>query len=129
MQQTKQKIAVRHLLSGDRLSTGETIVAVSCGVRTPPGKVEVTLERDGRRRTSLWGASTTINVQRTAGPVASKVEALGALLSDLAKIAVAPDGGALLAAHTDALIAALTTNQMICTICVAEPRKEERAEQ
>jgi hypothetical protein len=129
MQTNKQKVPARHLLNGDRLSSGETIVAVSRGSRTPPGKVEVTLEKDGRRRTPLWGASTTINILRPApDPVAGKVEALGAVLAGLAKIALDPDGSARLAAHADALISALVTNQLICSTCAAEPRKEVRTE-
>jgi hypothetical protein len=129
MQTNKQKVLARHLLNGDRLSSGEIIVAVSRGARTPPGKVEVTLEKDGRRRTPLWGASTTINILRPAPDlVAGKVEALGAALGELAKIALDPDGSARLAVHAEALISALTTNQLICSSCAAEPRKEGRAE-
>jgi hypothetical protein len=50
------------------------------------------------------------------------------LLSELAKVALDPDGIALLAPHADALVSALTTNQLICSSCAAEPRKEGRAE-
>jgi hypothetical protein len=129
MQANKLKIPARYLLAGDRLCTGETIVTVSRGVRTPSGKVEVTLEKNGQCRTPLWGASTTINVLRpTPDPVAGKVAALATLLSELAKVALDPDGIALLAPHADALISALTTNQLICSSCAAEPRKEGRAE-
>jgi hypothetical protein len=124
MQPNKQRVPARYLLSGDRLSTGETVTAVSRGARTPSGKVEVTLEKDGRRRTTLWGASTTINVARSPDPVAAKVEALGVLLSALAQVALTADGSALLAGHADALTSALATHQLICSACVAEPRKE-----
>jgi hypothetical protein len=126
MQPNKLKVSVRHLLADDQLCTGETVVAVSRGARTPSGKVEVTLEKSGQRRAALWGASTTISVVRPADAIAGKVEALGRLLSDLAKVAVSPDGSAILAGHADALISALATHQLICSACVAEPRKEAR---
>jgi hypothetical protein len=119
MQPNKQRVPARYLLAGDRLCTGETVVAVSQGARTPSGKVEVTLEKDGRRRSPLWGVSTTINIVRSADPVAEKVEALGSLLSDLARAVLSPDGSALLSPHTDALISALATHQLICSTCVA----------
>jgi len=61
-----QKVCARYLLPGDVVGSGETIVRVSAGVRTPRGKVEVTLEKNGQRRTSLWGAYTMINVRRVA---------------------------------------------------------------
>jgi hypothetical protein len=126
MQPNKLKVSVRHLLAGDLLCTGETVATVSRGAHTPSGKVEVTLEKGGARRSALWGASTTINVVRPADAIAGKVETLGALLSDLAKVAVSPDGSAILAGHADALVSALATHQLICSACVAEPRKEGR---
>jgi hypothetical protein len=58
------KIPARALQSGDQIGSGETIVSVSAGIRTPRGRVEVVLEKDGRRRSAIWGASTVINVQR-----------------------------------------------------------------
>jgi hypothetical protein len=61
-----QKLPARALQSGDQVGSGETIVSVSAGVRTPRGKVEVTLERNGRCRRALWGAYTIINVRRNA---------------------------------------------------------------
>lgn len=127
MQPNRQKLPARYLLAGDRLCTGETVVAVSRGTRTPAGKVEITLEKDGRRRTPFWGASTTINIVRpTPDPVVGKVEALGSLLSDLAQVALGPDGLALLVGHADALTSALITHQLICSACVAGPGKEDR---
>jgi hypothetical protein len=81
----KTKVPARYLMPGDRLCTGETVVAVTRGARTPSGKVEVTLDKDGNRRTPVWNSSTTINVVRPANPVSGKVEALGLLLSELAK--------------------------------------------
>ena len=59
------KVQARALQRGDITGSGETVVGVSAGIRTPSGRVEVTLEKDGRRRTSIWGAYTMINVQRT----------------------------------------------------------------
>jgi hypothetical protein len=61
-------------------------------------------------------------------PKSRRVGALGAVLGELAKIALEPDGSARLAAHADALISGLTTIQLICTSCAVEPRKEGRAE-
>jgi len=65
------KVQARALQRGDLTGSGETIVAVFQGPRIPAGygkhrmdKVEITLERDGRRRTSIWGAYTLINVRR-----------------------------------------------------------------
>lgn len=120
------KISARHLMSGDLVGSGETIVSVSAGVRTPRGKVEVTLEKGGRRRTSLWGAPTFVNISRPAEPatpVAVKVEALSLILSDLATTALSPDFAAL-TAHDAALITNLTTLQLICSTLAAEQRKE-----
>jgi hypothetical protein len=94
------KVPVRCLMPGDQVGSGETIVGVSAGVRTPRGKVEVALEKNGRRRTSLWGAATNVSVSRSAvpvTPVAVKVEALGLILSDLAAMALSPDRASLTA--------------------------------
>lgn len=60
------KVAARYLSQGDQVGSGETIIWVGRGVRTPSGKVEVILEKEGRRRTSIWGASTVITVRRAA---------------------------------------------------------------
>ena len=119
------KVAARHLLPGDLVGSGETIVSISAGVRTPRGKVEVTLEKDGRRRTSLWGAGTTISVSRPttpATPVTVKIETLGLILADLA-IAALGDGAAALVDHDAALISNLTTLQLICSAMTAERRE------
>lgn len=61
-----QKLPARLLLNGDQVGSGETIVSVSAGVRTPRGKVEVTLEKDGRCRRALWGARTIVTIRRGA---------------------------------------------------------------
>jgi 2-keto-4-pentenoate hydratase/2-oxohepta-3-ene-1,7-dioic acid hydratase in catechol pathway len=65
---TCEKVQAQHLRPGDVVGSGETVRGVSAGLRTPPGKVEVTLERNGVTRMSLWGARTPINVKR-AEPV------------------------------------------------------------
>lgn len=122
------KVPARALQRGDVTGSGETIVSVSAGICTPRAKVEVTLEKDGRRRTSLWGAATVINVSRpdkAATPVAVKVETLGLILSDLASLALSADS-AVLATYDAALSANLTTLQLICSTCVADPRREAK---
>lgn len=58
------KVQARALQRGDITGSGETVVGVSAGIRTPRGRIEITLEKDGRRRTSIWGAYTMINVRR-----------------------------------------------------------------
>jgi hypothetical protein len=120
------KVQVRYLMPGDQIGSGETIVSVSAGARTPRGKVEVTLEKNGRRRMSLWGAATTVSVSRSAvpgTPVAVKVGALGLILSDLAAMALSPDRASL-AAHDAALTTSLTTLQLLCNALAPEQRKE-----
>lgn len=64
-----QKVPARYMQPGDVVGSGETVVSVSAGVRTPRGKVEVVLERDGNRATrrlAVWGSHTAINVRRAA---------------------------------------------------------------
>ena len=58
------KVPARSLMTGDRVSSGETVVNVSAGVRTPRGKVEIILQKGDRRRCAVWGAHTIINVKR-----------------------------------------------------------------
>jgi MOSC domain-containing protein YiiM len=59
-----EKVQARNLQPGDRVGSGEIVLSVSAGVRTPCGKVEVVLEKNGRARMSLWGSHTLINVAR-----------------------------------------------------------------
>lgn len=61
---TKHKVPARALQPGDVTGSGETVERVSAGLRTPSGKVEVTLVKGSRRRLAMWGASTVINVAR-----------------------------------------------------------------
>ena len=85
----------------------------------------MTLEKHGRRRTSLWGAGTTISVSRPtapATPVGVKIETLGMILADLAAAALS-DGAAALVGHDAELISNLTTLQLICSALTAERRE------
>jgi hypothetical protein len=125
MQANKQRVTARHLMAGDRLGTGETVLAVCRGARTPAGKVKVMLSKGDKRRAALWGASTTITISRASDPVAGKVAALSSLLSELSAVALDVDGASLLAPHIDALCSGLAKHQLICA-SVAEPRKEGR---
>ena len=119
------KVPARALQRGDVTGSGETIVSATAGVRTPRGKVEVTLEKGERSRLALWGASTLISVTRRApaATVAVKVETLSLILSELAATALGPDSEAL-AAYDVALTSSLTTLQLICSTVADEPRKE-----
>jgi hypothetical protein len=54
----KIRIAARALRRGDVVGSGERVICISAGVHTPAGKVEIVLERAGRSRTAVWGAST-----------------------------------------------------------------------
>lgn len=58
------KAPARCLLAGDQVGSGEIVVSVSAGIRTPRGKVEVVLRKGERRRLTIWGANTIINVKR-----------------------------------------------------------------
>jgi hypothetical protein len=60
------KVVARYLQPGDVTGSGETVVQTSAGVRTPRGRIEVVLEKGGKRRLALWGVSTTIGVRRLA---------------------------------------------------------------
>lgn len=62
------KVPARNLQTNDLVGTGEEVVRVTVGLRTPRGKVEVVLfnPRNGRTRTSVWNASTEIGVKRYA---------------------------------------------------------------
>lgn len=60
------KVSARHMQVGDVVGSGETVIGISAGVRTPRGKIEVTLEKNGYRRLAVWGAYTLINVRRVA---------------------------------------------------------------
>lgn len=63
------KVRARDAQPGDVLrGTGETVTGVGAGLRTPKGKVEVILQNAaGYRRLVVWGAATTVNVERKRG--------------------------------------------------------------
>lgn len=59
------KVSVRHLIAGDVLATGESIVSSYAGVRTRKGYRTVVAERpNGSRWVKEWNASTTLTVLR-----------------------------------------------------------------
>ncbi|WP_157083713.1 hypothetical protein [Bradyrhizobium manausense] len=63
----KQRVQAQHLRQGDYLpATRNTVVSVSRGIRTPSGKVEVTLATSLGMRVSVWGARTEISIEREA---------------------------------------------------------------
>lgn len=52
------------LKKGDIITSGDEVVSVSAGAKTPSGKVEVTLKnKDGKTRTSTWGKTTKIGLK------------------------------------------------------------------
>ena len=61
---THLRTQAQFLEPGDVVGSGETIVSISRGVRTPPHKVEVTLRKGGRNRLALWSKYTFINARR-----------------------------------------------------------------
>jgi hypothetical protein len=61
---TRIRVPARLLLKGDVTGSNETVLGVSAGVATPRGKVEVSLEKAGRRRKAIWNAATVIVVRR-----------------------------------------------------------------
>jgi hypothetical protein len=68
----RMRVAAQHLMPGDVLITGDTVVRVSAGLRTPSGKVEVTLRVAGTAiapvlRQALWNARTLIAVSKPTG--------------------------------------------------------------
>jgi hypothetical protein len=58
------KVCARYLMPGDVTGSGETVIKTSAGTKTPRGKIEIVLEKNGHRRLAVWGASTIIGVQR-----------------------------------------------------------------
>jgi len=59
-----EKRTVRHLQPGNVLNgSGETVIWVGRGVRTPQGKMEVVLKKGPIRRLAIWGASTTVSIK------------------------------------------------------------------
>jgi hypothetical protein len=58
------RVPARHLLRGDVTGSGETVLNISTGARTPRGKVDVSLQKGCRQRTAVWSAHTIIGVRR-----------------------------------------------------------------
>jgi hypothetical protein len=55
----------QHLRKGDITGSGDEVVSVSAGAKTPAGKVEVTLKtKSGNTKTSLWGKTTKIGLKK-----------------------------------------------------------------
>ncbi|QPF83932.1 hypothetical protein IC762_30445 [Bradyrhizobium genosp. L] len=70
------QVPARHLRRGDVTGSGETVLSVSIGARTPRGKVEVALQKGDRKRSAHWNASTMIGVRRDmpATPIPAPAE-------------------------------------------------------
>jgi len=60
------KVPARNLLRGDVTGSGEIVLSVGAGVRTPRGMVDVLLQRGERKRAAIWNAKTIIAVRRGA---------------------------------------------------------------
>ncbi len=58
-------VEARSLKKGDILTSGDKVVSVSSGAKTPSGKVEVTLEKNGKTKTSIWGKYTKVGVKKS----------------------------------------------------------------
>ncbi|RXT48758.1 hypothetical protein [Bradyrhizobium betae] len=67
-QSTFVKVPARHLLRGDVTGSGEIVLSVSVGAKTPRGMVDVLLEKGDRKRSAIWNARTIIGVRRGAAP-------------------------------------------------------------
>jgi hypothetical protein len=54
----------QHLKKGDIIGSGDEVVSVSAGTKTPSGKVEVTLKtKSGSTKVSTWGKTTKVGVK------------------------------------------------------------------
>jgi len=61
---SKNSKEAQHLKKGDIIGSGDEVVSVSAGAKTPKGKVEVTLKtKDGKTKLSIWGKTTKIGVK------------------------------------------------------------------
>ena len=61
---SKNSKEAQHLKKGDIIGSGDEVVSVSAGAKTPKGKVEVTLKtKDGKTKTSTWGKTTKVGVK------------------------------------------------------------------
>lgn len=61
---SKNSKEAQHLKKGDIIGSGDEVVSVSAGAKTPSGKVEVTLKtKDGKTKTSTWGKTTKVGLK------------------------------------------------------------------
>ena len=61
---SKNSKEAQHLKKGDIIGSGDEVVSVSAGAKTPSGKVEVTLKtKDGKTKVSTWGKTTKVGVK------------------------------------------------------------------
>ena len=61
---SKNSKQAQHLKKGDIITSGDEIISVSAGAKTPAGKVEVTMKtKNGSTKTSIWGKTTMIGVK------------------------------------------------------------------
>lgn len=61
---SKNSKQAQHLKKGDIITSGDEIISVSAGAKTPAGKVEVTMKtKNGSTKTSTWGKTTMIGVK------------------------------------------------------------------
>ncbi len=67
-QSTLVKVPARHLLRGDLTGSGEVVLSVSVGTKTPRGMVDVLLQKGERKRAAIWNARTIIGVRRGGTP-------------------------------------------------------------
>lgn len=63
-QGTLVKVPARHLLRGDVTGSGEVVLSVSAGAKTPRGMLDVLLQKGERKRAAIWSARTIIGVRR-----------------------------------------------------------------
>ena len=61
---SKNSKEAQHLKKGDIIGSGDEVVSVSAGAKTPSGKVEVTLKtKDGKTKVSTMGKTTKVGVK------------------------------------------------------------------
>lgn len=61
---SKNSKEAQDLKKGDVITSGEVVVSVSAGAKTPSGKVEVTLKgKNGKTRSAVWGKTTKVGTK------------------------------------------------------------------
>lgn len=80
----KNSKEAQHLRKGDIIGSGDEVVSVSAGAKTPAGKVEVTLKtKNGSTKTSLWGKTTKIGLKKVEeSKLTAKERALVEMVQD-----------------------------------------------